>query len=68
MPPSGEQVQPGRGDDDVGLEFRAATRAAPAFGVKRVDAIGDDGGVAPRMMAANRSPSGTKHIRWSHGW
>ena len=41
-PAEGQQVQPGGGDDDVGLELARPTASRMPRSVKRLDAVGDD--------------------------
>ena len=43
MPPSSQQVEAGRGDDDVGLELGARLQPDAVLG-ERLDLVGDDRG------------------------
>ena len=47
MPPRSEQVEPGRGDDDVGLELLPGLELEPRLG-EGLDPVGDDRGAAAR--------------------
>ena len=65
MPPSTCRFEAGRGDDDVGLQFAAGLQPDAGLG-EGLDLVGDDRRLACRI-ARNKSPSGTRHSRWSHG-
>ena len=61
-----QQVQAGRGDDQVGLELGAGREPQAVLG-ERLDAGRSRPRRCPSRIALNRSPSGTRHMRWSHG-
>ena len=60
-----QQVQAGGGDDQVGLELGAGLELEPVSVNVSMWSVTID--ARPALIASNRSPSGTRHRRWSHG-
>ena len=59
------QPEAGRGDDYVGVHVASRPQTDSALG-EAIDAVVTIEAF-PAVMASNRSPSGTMHMRWSQG-